>query len=184
MRVREATSVLPVLSFREVDGVDSGSNEVVKHLLPVVESKPLRTCNTCFVRAECPAFEEDSTCAYTLPVEVRNGMQRKALIDGVVEIQAQRVAFMRFREELSGGYADPNLSQEIDRLMKIFSTLAEIEDSRDTFKMTVEAKTKAGVLSRLFGRDAGEASMAANGHAMDAVDTDRTSGRIVRGSVE
>ena len=186
VRVRATDAVLPVLGFTEVEATTKDADEPTRIRLPVVSSAPMRTCNTCFVRAECPRFEEDSTCVFEIPIEIRTPQQRRAMMEGLMELQAQRVAFMRFREELSGGYADPNLSQEIDRFMKIFSTVAEIEDDRDFFKMSVEGRGKAGVLSRLFGRDAGEQAAQANytGPKMGPADTDRVIAKVIQGSVE
>jgi hypothetical protein len=34
-------------------------------------------------------------------------------------MQGQRVAFMRFAEEMNGGYADPNLSQEDGQVAQV-----------------------------------------------------------------
>lgn len=173
---------LPVFGFTEQQAVDTDSNEMTTYHLPVLNSAPLRQCNTCFVRAECPAFEEDASCKFHMPIEVKTPAQRKALMNALVEMQAQRVAFMRFREELSGGYADPSLSQEYDRLIKTFQVLAEIEDEREFFRMNVEARGKSGVLSRLFGKEA--AALTDTGPKLDAIDTDRLVGRVIKGTAE
>ena len=111
----------------------------------------LRSCNTCFVASNCPAFKPDSVCAFKLPVSVQTKEELKALINAVIEMQGQRVAFMRFAEEMSGGYADPNVSQEIDRLFKLIKTTKELDDSREFIRMTVERQGSAGVLSSIFG---------------------------------
>ena len=115
------------------------------------QSTSLRSCNTCFVASNCPAFKPDSVCAFKLPIEVKTKDQLKALINAVIEMQGQRVAFMRFAEEMSGGYADPNVSQEIDRLFKLIKTTKELDDSREFIRMTVERQGSAGVLSSIFG---------------------------------
>jgi hypothetical protein len=121
--------------------------------LPTVQSQAtsLRVCNTCFVASNCPAFKPDSVCAFKLPVEVKTKEQLKSLINAVIEMQGQRVAFMRFAEEMNGGYADPNVSQEIDRLFKLIKTTKELDDSREFIRMTVERQGGAGVLSSIFG---------------------------------
>jgi hypothetical protein len=185
LRMRDAAEMrtLPVFGFTHEEAIDSGSNQMVRTSLPVVSSTPQRVCNTCFVRAECPAFKEDTSCSYDLPIEVRTASQRKALMNGMVEMQAQRLAFMRFREELSGGYADPNTSQEFDRLLKTFQVQAELEDDREFFRMSVEAKGKSGVLSRLFGEKAADL---ANPIAtqLGPQDTDRVLGRVIQGKAE
>ena len=115
------------------------------------QSTSLRACDTCFVASNCPAYKPSSVCAFKLPIEVKTKDQLKALINTVIEIQSQRVAFMRFAEDMSGGYADPNLSQEIDRLFKLIKTTKELDDSREFIRMTVERQGSAGVLSSIFG---------------------------------
>ena len=81
--------------------------------IPIIKSQAtsLRQCDTCFVAANCPAFKPQSMCAFNLPVEVKTKDQLKSLINAIVEMQGQRVAFMRVTEEMNGGYADPNVSQ-------------------------------------------------------------------------
>ena len=115
------------------------------------QSSSLRQCNTCFVASNCPAYKVDSACAFKLPVEVKTKEQLKSLINAVIEMQGQRVAFMRFAEEINGGYADPNVSQEIDRLFKLIKVTKELDDSREFIRMTVERQGGAGVLSSIFG---------------------------------
>ena len=115
------------------------------------QASSLRVCNTCFVAANCPAFKPDSVCAFKLPIEVKTKDQLKSLINAVIEMQGQRVAFMRFAEEMNGGYSDPNVSQEIDRLFKLIKTTKELDDSREFIRMTVERQGSAGVLSSIFG---------------------------------
>lgn len=183
LRVRGADEmgILPGLMFVDHEQISADSDSTTTIRLPLIDSKPVRVCNNCFVRTECPKYEPDASCAFEIPIEIKTPMQRKAVMDGLVEMQAQRVAFMRFREELSGGYADPNLSLEFDRLLKTFSVQAELEDDRDFFRMTVESKGKAGVLSRLFGREAGEAANQLPA-PMDAIATDQLIGRVIKGS--
>ena len=115
------------------------------------QSTSLRACDTCFVASNCPAFKPQSVCAFNLPVEVKTKEQLRALLNAVIEMQGQRVAFMRFAEEMNGGYADPNVSQEIDRLFKLIKTTKELDDSREFIRMTVERQGSAGVLSSIFG---------------------------------
>jgi hypothetical protein len=124
--------------------------------VPVVQSRDssLRQCDTCFVASNCPAFKPQSMCAFKLPVEVKTKDQLKSLINAIIEMQGQRVAFMRFAEEMNGGYADPNVSQEIDRLFKLIKTTKELDDSREFIRMTVERQGSAGVLSQIFGEKA------------------------------
>lgn len=131
---------------------DSDGNEVLKQA-PIIKSEmaSLRQCNTCFVAANCPAFKPDNDCAFNLPVEVKTKEQLKALLNAVIEMQGQRVMFMRFAEELNGGYADPNVSQEVDRLFKLVASMKDLESNKEFVRITAERQTSGGVLSAIFG---------------------------------
>jgi hypothetical protein len=141
---------LPVFGY-EINTVveDDGTIKDVQTVQSQASS--LRACDTCFVASNCPAFKPQSVCAFKLPIEVKTKDQLKSLINAIIEMQGQRVAFMRFAEEMSGGYADPNVSQEIDRLFKLIKTTKELDDSREFIRMTVERQGSAGVLSSIFG---------------------------------
>ena len=141
---------LPVFGYNTTTEIDEDGT--IKDV-PVVQSQQtsLRNCNTCFVASNCPAFKPDTMCAFKLPVEVKTKEQLKGLLNAVIEMQGQRVAFMRFAEEMNGGYADPNVSQEMDRLFKLIKTVKELDDSREFIRMTVERQGSAGVLSSIFG---------------------------------
>jgi len=117
-------------------------------------SATLRQCNTCFVAANCPAFKPDNSCAFNLPVEIKTKDQLKGLLNAIIEMQAARVGFARFAEELNGGYPDPNTGQEIDRLFKIVGELKKLEENKEFVRMTVERQTSGGILSQLFGEKA------------------------------
>lgn len=141
---------LPVFGFNTKTEIEEDGT--IKDVTTVSsKSGSLRMCDTCFVAANCPAFKPQSTCAFNLPVEVKTKDQLKSLINAIIEMQGQRVAFMRFAEEMNGGYADPNVSQEIDRLFKLIKTVKELDDSREFIRMTVERQGSAGVLSSIFG---------------------------------
>jgi len=146
--------VLPVLGVTTKTTVepDEDGRPTIKEV-PVVHSTgtSLRQCNTCFVAANCPAFKANSECAFNLPVEIKTKDQLIGLLQAIIEMQASRVAFARFSEELNGGYPDPNTSQEMDRLFKLVGQLKEMEDNREFVRMTFERQGGAGVLSAIFG---------------------------------
>jgi len=145
---------LPIFGYdtKTIVDIDDEGNEVLKEA-PIVKSEmsSIRQCNTCFVAAQCPAFKEDSTCAFNLPVEVKTKEQLKSLLTAIIEMQGQRVAFMRFAEEMNGGYADPNVSQEVDRLFKLVKNMKELEENREYVRFTAERSSSGGVLSAIFG---------------------------------
>jgi hypothetical protein len=84
-------------------------------------------------------------------VEIKTKDQLIGLLQAIIEMQASRVAFARFSEELNGGYPDQNTSQEMDRLFKLVGQLKEMEDNREFVRMTFERQGGAGVLSAIFG---------------------------------
>jgi hypothetical protein len=137
---------------KEVVEKDESGRDVIAYV-PVLSSTStsMRQCNTCFVAANCPAFKPNSECAFSLPVEVKTKDQLIALLQAIIEMQGSRVAFARFGEELNGGYPDPNVSQEIDRLFKLVESLKKMEDNKEFVRMTFERSGGAGVLSSIFG---------------------------------
>lgn len=141
---------LPIFGFEAKTIVDV--DDTLKDV-PVVRSQQssLRQCNTCFVASNCPAFKPDNMCAFNLPVEVKTKEQLKDLLTAIIEMQGQRVAFMRFAEELNGGYADPNVSQEMDRLFKLVGSMKDLETNKEFVQITASRQTSGGVLSAIFG---------------------------------
>lgn len=154
VRAPSETLPLPVLGYESKTGTEviDGVETVVERTHVTAQAQSLRQCNTCFVAANCPAFKPNSTCAFNIPIEVRTKDQLKALLQSIIEMQGQRVAFARYAEETTGGgYPDPNVSQEIDRLFKIVESLKRLEDNREFARITVERQGSSGVLSALFG---------------------------------
>lgn len=144
---------MPVFGYEMKTIVEAeGDHDILKDV-PVVKSNStsLRQCDSCFISANCPAFKPQSTCAFNMPVEVKTPEQLKALNTAMLEMQAHRVMFMRFAEELSGGYADPNLSQEIDRYQKMLKNLKELDESKEFVQITASRASSGGVLSAIFG---------------------------------
>jgi len=145
---------LPVLGVEvsRVIETDETGRDVIKDV-PVLRSNStsLRQCNFCFVKDNCPAFKVDNPCAFNLPVEVKTKEQLKGLINSLLEIQGQRVAFAKFAEDLNGGYPDPNTGLEMDRFFKMLKTIKELDESKETMRISVERGNSAGVLSSLFG---------------------------------
>jgi hypothetical protein len=117
----------------------------------------VRVCDGCFLANKCRDYQPGHSCVYEIPIRVRTKEQYIALLDGVIAMQGARVMFMRVAEEVEGGYADPNLSQEMDRLAKYIKLKADIEEAGFTFSMKIQQKDGAqvGLLSRLFGDKAG-----------------------------
>ncbi|MFD3563929.1 hypothetical protein ACFWVU_30340 [Streptomyces sp. NPDC058686] len=113
----------------------------------------VRVCDGCFLANNCPEYEPGQSCAYEMPVRVRTKEQYISLLDSMISMQAMRVFSMRMSEEVEGGYADPNLSQEMDRLAKFVKLKSDIEEAGFSFSAKMQSKDNAevGLISRLFG---------------------------------
>lgn len=134
---------------------DDDGREALREL-PLVQSsdETVRKCATCFLAVNCPAYEVNSTCKFNLPVEVRTDAQARSMLHTMVEMQAARVAFARFAEEVNGGYPDPVVGQEIDRLVSMTDKMLKQHERRERLTVSVESESSGGgtgVLSRLFG---------------------------------
>lgn len=147
--------VIPFLDFdfdtEKRKNKETGEYEDVDVPKVKMRSSSMRICDTCFLATKCPMFEPGSTCAYDIPIVIRTKEQMTALMDSMVEMQAQRVMFMRMAEDAEGGYADPNLSSEIDRLGNLMKKKHDME--QEGFSLTVTAKQSGQIsmVDRIFG---------------------------------
>lgn len=148
----EMTS-MPVFGYQMKTVVENEDGIDVLKDIPIVQSQTtsLRQCDTCFVASNCPAFKPANTCAFNLPVKVETPEQLRSLNTAMLEMQAQRVAFMRFAEEMNGGYADPNTSQEMDRYFKMLEKIKNLDETKEFIQITAQKSAGQGVMSRLFG---------------------------------
>lgn len=171
-RPPEEQGFLPTLNLVPTTITEQTPHGPVVREVAVAQSSAavLRQCDTCFVSAQCPAFSPGSACAFSMPVEVRTKDQLRGLLQAIIEMQGQRVAFARFTEELNGGYPDPNVSSEMDRLFKLVKQLKELDENKEFIKITAERNGSGGVLSALFGERA-QAVQALPGGGLNADQT-------------
>lgn len=174
--------LLPVMGIESMvttgsySASDQGESiEVEPEEVPLIRynSSPLRQCNNCYLASRCPAFKEHSECGYKLPIEIRTKDQLMAALQAMIEMQASRVLFARFAEELEGQGLDPALSSEMDRLFNLIDKFKNISDTRDLVRLEVEARGNSGVLSRIFGSRAGELAKELPGGGLSENQTDR-----------
>lgn len=147
--------VIPFLDFdteiEKVKNKDTGEYEDVERQKVKIRSESMRICDTCFLAAKCPMFEENSTCAYDIPIQVETKEQMSALMNTLVSMQSQRVLFMKMAEDAEGGYADPNLSSEIDRLGKLIEKKHNIEQEGFSLTITAKQQGEMSMVDRIFG---------------------------------
>ncbi len=173
--------LLPVMGIENLVSMGTTSTEQGEYIeidpqeTPVIryQSNPLRQCDSCYLASRCPAFKEHSDCGFKLPVEIKTKDQLQAVLQAMLEMQASRVLFARFAEELEGQGLDPALSSEMDRLFSLVDKFKNISDTRDVMRIAVEARGNAGVLSRLFGQKAGDTARQLPGGGLDSSLTDR-----------
>jgi hypothetical protein len=181
-------TLLPVLGVETITSIGSqhddeqgNSIEIDPERVDVMRynANPLRQCNHCYLASRCPKFQENTECAFSLPIEIRTKDQLNAALRALVEMQVGRVMFARFAEELEGQGLDTTLSTEMDRVFAMVEKMKNLNDNRDLVRFEVEARGSSGVLSRLFGQKAGEqARMLPNG-GMTPEATDRMYAEII-----
>lgn len=142
--------LLPILSVTDApvkDGDEEGSTEP---RLGVVNSN-LMQCSTCYLKDKCPQYKPGWDCAFEIPMVLTTTTQVRALRKTILAMQGQRVSMMRMMEQLTGGYADPNLSVEIGRLWKMISDDTEADKDRESFEVKITGDGQSGMISRIFG---------------------------------
>lgn len=169
----DARTLLPVMGIETITSIGSQTQDSQGESIEVdpeqvsvlrYNADPLRQCNHCYLASRCPQYQENTECAFSLPIEIRTKDQLNSAMRALIEMQVGRVMFARFAEELEGQGLDTTLSAEMDRTFKMVEAVKNISDSRDLIRFEVEARGQSGVLSRLFGAKAGEqARMLPNG---------------------
>jgi hypothetical protein len=156
-RPREASerTILPLLNFtvdtEKKRNKDTGETEYVERSMIHVRSDSMRICDTCFLAAKCPMFENNATCAYDIPIQVETKEQMQSLMNALVSMQTQRVMFMKMVEDIEGGSADPILSAEIDRLGKLIEKKHTIEQEGFSLTITAKQQGEMSMVDRIFG---------------------------------
>jgi len=169
-RHRKVLPVMGMSSITSTERLGDGSEIIEEQAIVHTVSESIRSCDNCFLATSgCPGFQAGASCAYSIPVEIRSKDQLQAVMQAMVELQTQRVLQARFAEEITGQELSPEVGRELDRLFTSVEKMRDIMDNRDTVKMTVEARGRSGVLSRLFGDRVGtNAKMLA--HPVDSDD--------------
>lgn len=124
---------LPVISMKDQDGTAKVESTNVS----------LRSCDSCNLSDVCPAYTAESSCAFSIPVEIKTDAQWEAACQSLLEMQFQRAAFGHFAEQVEGGVINPRVGQEMDRFYKM---LGQVKDLK-----TPTPAPGGGVLGRVFG---------------------------------
>lgn len=110
----------------------------------------LRTCNSCYLSANCPAFEPDNNCRISTTPKVDSPEDVQQLINKVIQIQGERVLFASMSERIQNAGLNPEVSSEMETLTKLMKDAREIASPVGGDEVLIKAKG-SGVISRLFG---------------------------------
>lgn len=108
----------------------------------------LRSCDNCFLSAQCPAFEPQSSCKISTRPRVDSPEDIQDLLNRIIEIQGERVMFAAFAEKTQNMGSNPEVSKEMETLTKL------IKDNKEIFSEEASISIKAkggGVISQIFG---------------------------------
>jgi hypothetical protein len=162
--VRRERVTIPGLAFHTVEVANPQGEGTKTVNVPGLNPDILRVCDNCSLQNVCPENRPGSACAYRVPVELRTMEQLQGWASTLLEIQMQRVIMLRMSEEVSGGAPDTALSQELDRMSRLQLQFKELFE--DGFSLTIHAKgsgrSGVGLISQLFGAEAGGINYAAN----------------------
>lgn len=150
-----ATTALPGLSLEPLPQADEESGEPATAVMRIGEAN-LRECNSCYLKGKCPGYEASAACRYEIPVELKTPEQIKALRTALLTMQVDRILFLRFVEQVEGGYADPVLSAEIDRVTRMLAMDHKFDEQSLSINIRGTAgamRNDGGIMSRVFGRD-------------------------------
>lgn len=142
-------------THRYTDPESGERTQRTEHRLAITDLN-VRVCDGCYLKEKCPEYTPGESCVFEIPVRVRTKEQYIALLDSIIAMTAQRIFQMRMFEEVEGGYPDPNLNGLIDQMSRLIKLKADMEQASFTFSMKVSQRdgAEAGLLSRLFGKEA------------------------------
>lgn len=108
----------------------------------------LRSCDNCFLSAQCPAYEPQANCKISTRPKVNSPEDIQDLLNRIIEIQGERIMFAAFAEKAQNMGANPDVSKEMETLTKL------IKDNKEIFSEEASISIKAkggGVISQIFG---------------------------------
>ncbi len=156
--------LVPGLSMRSVEVANPqvGSPNTVD--VPSLQAGITRVCSNCSLQHSCPEYRPGSEFAFSVPVQIRTVEQLRGWASMLVEMQMQRVMMLRMGEEMQGGAPDAALSAEMDRLSRLQLQFKELFEEGFSLNLQVKGsgQSSVGVISRLFGAEAGDVSYQAN----------------------
>lgn len=133
---------------------------------------PKLVCNTCYASQNCPEFKEGYVCAYNKMFkrfDCRNTEDILQAMQGMVNMNMERMQRVAIFEMLDGGMPDGNLTAMIDQNMRLMMNMKQVMQQQEVVRQTrvVTAdgtttettqvnSTQPGILERLFMSNLGK----------------------------
>lgn len=143
------------------------------------EKYPKLVCNTCYASQNCPEFKEGYVCAFNKMFkrfDCRNTEDILEAMQGMVNMNMERMQRVAIFEMLDGGMPDGNLTAMIDQNMRLMMNMKQVmqqqEVVRQTRVVTADGTTtettqvnssQPGILERLFMSNLGKNKETSNG---------------------
>lgn len=149
-----------------------GQKKVKKPKNVYSEKYPKLVCNTCYASQNCPEFKEGYVCAFNKMFkrfDCRNTTDILEAMQGMVNMNMERMQRVAIFEMLDGGMPDGNLTALIDQNMRLMmnmkSVMQQQEVIRQTRIVTADGTTtettqvnssQPGILERMFMSNLGK----------------------------
>lgn len=184
--VREVQKYQPQLTAPEIDELDAeifsdnglisvrdekgrflkGQKKVKKPKNVYSEKYPKLVCNTCYASQNCPEFKEGYVCAFNKMFkrfDCRNTEDILDAMQGMVNMNMERMQRVAIFEMLDGGMPDGNLTAMIDQNMRLMMNMKQVMQQQEvirqtrvvtsdgtTTETTQVQSSQPGILERLF----------------------------------
>lgn len=113
--------------------------------------------HNCYLAARCPEYNPGALCAFNLSAEIDTPEALVSSLTSVLGVQFARVMFARAGEEADGSLADPIVSEEMDRYLKMVQTIKEIQSDSSFLEIKVKGAGQPGLLATIMGNVIGAA---------------------------
>lgn len=145
-----------------------GQKKVKKPKNVYSEKYPKLVCNTCYASQNCPEFKEGYVCAFNKMFkrfDCRNTEDILEAMQGMVNMNMERMQRVAIFEMLDGGMPDGNLTMMIDQNMRLMMNMKQVMQQQEVIRQTrvVSAdgtttettqvnSNQPGILERMFMR--------------------------------
>lgn len=116
-----------------------GQKKVRKPKNVYSEKYPKLVCNTCYAAQNCPEFKEGYVCAFNKMFkrfDCRNTNDILEAMQGMVNMNMERMQRVAIFEMLDGGMPDGNLTMMIDQNMRLMMNMKQVMQQQEVIRQT------------------------------------------------